>query len=172
MKMAKVLMIYVQRIESMNRWLGKIVSFLVYSMIFIYVFEAVRRYVFNIATIWAFELSQFILGSYFLLGGAYVLQCNEHVRMDALYNRWSVKQRAIIDLATFSLVVIYLTVFIWGGILDVGFALRYDQRIASLWAPPVAPIKIIVTVGAAVLLLQAVALFIRDVSIVKGKPMK
>jgi len=170
--MPKALVTYVRCIDSVNVWLGKILPYFVLVLIGILLIEGISRYIFHTPTDWSIELSLFVIGTAFLLGGAYVLSRREHVRMDTFYNRWSVRRRAIADLATSVFAITYLTVFIFGGILDVGFALRFSQCTWSLWGPPTAPIKIIVTIGATLLLLQVVALCIRDLSIVRGKPIK
>ena len=168
--MPKALVSYVHYIESFNTRLGKILSNLVFLLIGILLFEAVSRYIFNAPTKWSVELATFVFGTYFIIGGAYVLLRGGHVNMDILYNRWSPKTRAIVNLATFSLIAVYLVVFVVGGIHSAGFALMFGQRSASMWEPPLAPIRIITTVGAGLLLLQGVAFFIRDLSIARGKP--
>lgn len=168
--MSKALLSYVHYIELFNIRLGKILGSLVFVLIGILLFEAVSRYIFNAPTGWSVELSAFVFGTYFILGGGYVLLRGGHVNMDILYNRWSPKTRAIVNLATFSLIAAYLVVFMVGGIENVSYSLKWGQHSASMWAPPLAPIKIITTVGAGLLLLQGVAFFIRDLSIARGKP--
>jgi len=168
--MPKALVTYVRYIESMSTWLGKIMSFGIFVLLFILLFEAASRYIFNIPTPWSIELGLFVVGGYFFISGGYVLLRGGHVKMDAFYSRWSPKTRAIADLATFSLVAGYLIIFMLGGIGDVAFSLRFGVTSDSSWSPPLAPIKIIITVGAGLLFLQAVAFFIRDLSIIRGKP--
>ena len=38
---------------------------------------------------WSIEMAQFVLSAYYLLGGAYSMQLDSHVRMDLLYGRLS-----------------------------------------------------------------------------------
>ena len=90
--------------------------------------------------------------------------------MDSFYNRWSPKKRAVADLATFSLLALYIVVYLMGGIPNAMRAVRVGERSMTMWGPPLAPIKIILVVGAVILLLQGIACFIRDISIVRGKP--
>lgn len=170
--MPKVLVSYVRYIESMTRWVGGLLKYAVLVLIAILLVEAVSRYVFNASTSWSIELSQFVLGAYFLLGGGYVLLRGGHIRMDIFYSRWSPRTKAISGVATFSLLAVYLIVFIIGGIGEAAFSLRLDQHSASVWGPPLAPIKIIITVGAGLLLLQGLAFFIRDLSFIRGKPIE
>jgi TRAP-type mannitol/chloroaromatic compound transport system permease small subunit len=168
--MPKVLASYVRYIESFNMRLGKVLGWFVLVLISILVIEGISRYIFNNPTKWSLELSAMVFGTYFIIGGAYVLLRGGHVNMDVLYNRWSPKTRAIVNLATFSLLAVYLITFIWGGIENVSYSLALGQRSSSAWAPLLAPSKIITVVGVVLLFLQGVAFFIRDIYIAKGKP--
>ncbi len=167
--MPKALVAYVRYIESMNNWLGKAVGGLVFALIGILLFETISRYVFNNPTVWSLELGAFIWGFYFLIGGGWVLLREGHVRMDALSHKWSPRRRAIFDLATFALMVIYLVTFILGGIDGALYSLGVGEGSFSKWNPPLAPIKITVVIGAVLLLLQGIAFLIRDLSILRGK---
>lgn len=168
--MPKALMTVARYIDSMSMWLGKILKFGIFVLIGILLYEIVSRYIFNSPTSWSVELGGFVFGAYFFIGGAYVLVRGAHVRMDILSSRWSPKTKAIVDLVTFPLFAVYLIVFIWGGFDSIEYALRLGQHSSSMWGPPLAPVKIIVTVGAALLLLQGLSLFIKDLStIFKGK---
>ena len=164
-----VLVNYVRFIESINRLLGNILCYGLPIMVLIALFEATARYAFNKPTPWAVELSAFIMGAMFLLGGGYTLIRREHVKMDALSIRWSARTKAIVDIATFSLFVVFLGVIITGGIPQVIFALQWGKRSYSIWGPPLAPIQIIIILGTVLLLLQGIAVLIRDVASLKGK---
>ena len=167
--MPKALVGFVRYVDAMSTWLGKILSYSLLFILAIMIIEAVLRYVFNAPTLWSIEMSQFTFGTYVALGGAYVLVKRMHVNMDILSSRWSPRTRAIVDIATFALLAVYLIVFIKGGIFSVAYSLAFNVTSRSPWAPPLGPIKIIVTVGAGLLLLQAVAILIRDLATVTGK---
>jgi TRAP-type mannitol/chloroaromatic compound transport system permease small subunit len=167
--MPKILVKYVQYVESLNRWLGNVLCYGLPIMIFIALFESIARYGFNSPTPWAVELAGFVMGAMFLLGGGYTLLRGEHIGMDALYSRWSPKRRAVVDIVTFSLLAIFLITIIVGGIPDAAMSLKIGKHSASIWGPPLAPIKIIIVVGTVILLSQGVAILIRDVATLRGK---
>ena len=167
--MPKILVRYIQWVESTNRWLGKVLCYGLPIIIFIALFESISRYGFNSPTPWAVEVTAFVMGAMFLLGGGYTLLSREHIKMDALYSRWSPRRRAVVDIATFSLLAIYLTIIIVGGIPNAAFSLKFDQHSPSIWGPPLAPIKIIIMVGTGILLSQGIAILIRDVAMLRGK---
>jgi TRAP-type mannitol/chloroaromatic compound transport system permease small subunit len=168
--MPDVLTKYVKYMDAMSTGVGKWMQYGIIMLVGILLIEAFTRTVFNAPRIWAVELATFTLGAYFLIGGGYTLLRGEHVRMDIFYSRWSLRKRAIVDLATFPTAIIYLVVCVLGGINSIEFSLRTNHHSVTLWAPPLAPIKIIITIACVLLLLQVVASMFRDVSIIKGKP--
>ena len=171
--MPKTVVSYVRHVESMNVWLGKILSVGgILGLLGIMLVEIVGRYIFNRPFPWTIELSMFVMGTYFLFCGGYILLRGGHVRMDALYSRWSPRRRAIADLATFSCLAIYLAVFLWGGIDQIAYSLEFNIHSHSMWGPPTAPIQIIIVVGVVLLFVEGIVFFIRDLSILRGKPIE
>ena len=167
--MPKVIKLYVRYIEMLNRTVGRITMYLIFVMMGILLFATISRSVFNVPYIWVIEMAQFTMAAYYLLGGAYTLQNDAHVRMDLLYDRWSPKKRAFADSLTAFCLVFYLGVLLYGGFSSTQYALEYGQKNYSAWAPPMAPIKIIMTIGIFLMLLQAIAMFFRDLATVTGK---
>ena len=167
--MSKLAVAYVRYMDSMSTRLGKILKFGILALIGIMLIEVVARYIFNKPTPWAVELSMFIIGTYWVLAGSYVLLRGAHVRMDALYSRWSPRKRAIFDAATVFLVGVYLITFIRGGLPSVVFSLQHGQHTTTQWGPPLAPIKIVLIAGGTLLFLQAIAIFIKDLAIIRGR---
>ncbi|MBX3702365.1 MAG: TRAP transporter small permease subunit [Steroidobacteraceae bacterium] len=155
---------YVRAVDAVNRVLGFAVMYMMLVMMAVLLFGSVSRFVFNSPFIWVIEMSQFLMAAYYLLGGGYSMQLDAHVRMDVLYGRWTERGRAFMDSITAFCLVFYLVVLLRGGISSAGYALQYGQKNYSAWAPPMAPIKIIMTVGIALMLLQAIAIFFRDLA--------
>ena len=58
-----------------------------------------------------------------------------------------------------------------GGISGTIYAITYGQKNYSSWAPPLAPIKIIMCIGIALMLLQVIAVFFKDVAKARGEPL-
>jgi len=83
--------------------------------------------------------------------------------MDILYINWTDKLRKIADVITFPLLALYIGMIIYGGINNVKFSILSSEHSNSLWGPPLAPIKIVMVLGSAILLLQATSIFIRDI---------
>ncbi|HIO11622.1 MAG TPA: TRAP transporter small permease subunit, partial [Deltaproteobacteria bacterium] len=119
--------------------------------------------------IWIVEMAQFTMASYYILGGGYSIILKGHVRMDLLYGKWTEKGRAIADVLTSFFLIFYLVLLLYGAISSTQYALEYGQKNYSSWGPPMAPIKIIMTIGIVLMLLQAVAVLFRDIATSRGE---
>jgi TRAP-type mannitol/chloroaromatic compound transport system permease small subunit len=160
---------YVRWVDALNRMVGRVVVNMIFVMILLLLYSSISRSAFVAAPIWIVEMSQFLLAAYYLLGGAYSMQLDAHVRMDLFYSRWSPRRRAFTDSITAFCLVFYLVVLLLGGLSSSQYALQYGQRNYSAWAPPLAPIKIIMTVGVLLMLLQAFSILFKDLARARGE---
>jgi TRAP-type mannitol/chloroaromatic compound transport system permease small subunit len=143
--------------------------YLVFGMMGLLLFESIFRTLFNLPHIWVVEMAQFVMAAYYLLGGGYSMILEGHVRMDLLYGRWSAKRQAMTDAITAFFLLFYLVFLLIGGISSVIYAVQYGQVNYTPWAPPLAPIKIIMTIGILMMLLQVIAIFFKDLAKVRGE---
>jgi TRAP-type C4-dicarboxylate transport system permease small subunit len=130
------------------------------------------RTFFDTSYVWVIEMAQFLMTGYYLLGGGYSMQLDSHVRMDLLYSRWTPRARATVDALTAGLMLFYLIVLLAGGISSTQYAIEYGQKNYSSWAPPLAPIKIVMVIGIALMLLQVIAEFFRDLAKARGETLE
>jgi len=143
--------------------------YLVFVMMGVLLLSTISRAAFNVSYIWVVEMAQFLLAAYYFLGGGYSMQLDSHVRMDLLYDRLSPKGKAITDAITVFFLVFYLVFLLAGGISSTEYALQYGQKNYSSWAPILAPIKIIMCIGIALILLQVIATFFKDLAKARGE---
>lgn len=167
--MNKVIKAYVDGITATSIVVGKLAMYLVFGMLGILFFETISRTVFNHPWIWTVEMAQFVMAAYYTLGGAYTLIIDGHVRMDLAYAKWSPKNKALADILTFTIVMLYLVTLVLGGIISLEYSIQYKQKSYSSWAPPVTPIKIIMLFGMLLMILQVIAEFFKDLAKVRGK---
>ena len=52
---------------------------------------------------------------------------------------------------------------LWGGTSSLMYSWKTNQRLPSLWGPPLAPIKLLMVVCLMLMILQCIAIFLRDV---------
>ena len=167
--MPKVVKIYVRYIDAANKAVGKFAMYLVFGMIGVLLFESISRTIFDKPHIWVVEVAQFTMAAYYLLGGGYSMILKGHVRMDLLYGRWSAARQAMTDVITIFFLIFYLVFLLYGGISSIEYAVTYGQVNYTPWAPPLAPIKIIMTIGILLMLLQAIATLFKDLAMVRGE---
>ena len=78
-------------------------------------YEVVMAYAFNAPTLWNFDFSLQMYGALFIMGGAYALCTEAHIRGDVIYRLLSVKKQASVDL------ILYI-IFFMSGVCALAFA--------------------------------------------------
>ena len=153
---------FLKYIDIISEWSGKCVAFIIWPAIVIVVWEVVSRYVFNHPTIWAHGISQRIFAFYYILSGAYVTYHNAHVNVDMISTRFPAKIRVIVCLIAFLCLLAFCGVMLWKGIDFAWTSVRQLEPDETPWRAPLYPVKLIVPVGAFLILIQGFASFIRD----------
>ncbi len=102
---------------------GAIASFLTVLLVLLIVGDVVGRYVFNIGSVALQELEWHIFAIIFLIAAGYTFRKGEHVKIDVLYNGFSDRKKALVDITgtvlllfSFAGFVIYYSIeFIWAS---------------------------------------------------------
>ena len=150
------------------RWAGKLAAWLIVPMILALVYEVFWRYVLNAPTVWAYDITYMLYAAMFMLGAAYALQNDSHVRADFLYNMLPVRYQAGID-AFFYLVFFFpaLIIFTW---LTWGYAAdswaELERIPTSPWMPPIYPLKSVMPATGILLLIQGVSETLKSVYVI------
>ena len=168
--MPKAIRLFVRYVDAVNYGIGRCAMYLFFALGGILIYATLSRVLAGIPVNWALEMSQFLLSAYYLLGGAYSLQLNGHVRMDLLYANLPPQKRALTDAITILFVVFYLAVLFAGGISATDYAITYKQQNYSSWAPLLWPVKVVMTIGVFLMLLQCISTFFKDLAMARGKP--
>lgn len=168
--MPEPIRLFVRFVDRLNYVVGRFAMYLIFPMGAILLYSTVMRVIFGYPINWVMEMSQFMLSAYYLLGGAYSMQLDAHVRMDLFYGAMKPKTRAFTDSFTIIFVIFYLIVLFWGGVSSTEYSITYNQKNYTAWAPVMWPIKTIMTLGIFLMLLQTIARFFKDVAEARGKP--
>jgi TRAP-type mannitol/chloroaromatic compound transport system permease small subunit len=167
--MPKVIKAFVRYTDAVSIKVGRASMYMIFAMMGILLFESISRTIFNWPHIWVVEVAQFIMAAYYLLGGGYSMILEGHVRMDLLYGPLSAKRQALADVITAPVLIFYLVFLLYGAISSIEYAVSYGQVNYTPWGPPLAPIKIIMGIGILLMLLQAVAIFFKDLAKARGE---
>ena len=149
-------------IDNMNDWAGKTVAWLLVPMVFITVFEVVMRYVFNMPTLWAWDVNRQLQGAVVVLGIGYALLHDNHVRVDVIITRISPRKRLWVEAIIYPVLIAFLGILIYRLIPYTWMSVRVFANYTSAWAPPIWPLKILMTLGFIALFLQALVNWTRN----------
>ncbi|MEQ9403300.1 MAG: TRAP transporter small permease subunit [Cyclobacteriaceae bacterium] len=84
-------------IDKIVKGIGTLVSWLTLLLVIVIVIDVLMRYLFNTTSAASFELEWHLFAAVFLLGAAYTLQHDKHVRVDVFYTRFSDTQKAWVN---------------------------------------------------------------------------
>ena len=99
-------------LDRISAALGRAVSWLTLFMVLVTFVVVVMRYVFDAGFIWVQESVVWMHAMVFMLGAAYTLHDDEHVRVDVFYRNMSAQRRAWIDLIGVVIFLLPLCVFL------------------------------------------------------------
>jgi TRAP-type mannitol/chloroaromatic compound transport system permease small subunit len=150
-------------IDQVSKSIGHAFSWCGLMLVLGTCYEVVVRYIFNDPTAWAFDLSYLMYGALFFMAGAYTLSRGGHVRADMFYRLWPERVQATVELVLF-------IVFFFPGItalLIAGWGYGTESlriREVSVNSPagiPIWPMKMMIPVCGALMLLQGFAEVLR-----------
>ncbi len=170
-----MLKIFCDRIDFLNKRVGEWASWLVIPLTLVITLDVILRYIFNSPTIWAWDVGVQLLGALSMLGGGYALLYGAHIGIDVLVEHLSPKRRAIVEMIIYLLFFFSMGILLWKTLSATWLSVQTGERSSSFLSPPVYPLKIVMTVGVSLLLLQGLAKFVRLFLVVKspesgGKP--
>ena len=160
-----------QLIDALNEKTGLFAAWLTTLMVITVVYDVVMRYGFKKGNIAVQEMEWHIFAVVFLIGAAYSLKKDAHVRVDILYTKLSPKKRAWVDLLgtfifliPFSIMVIYSTT----TFIESSWAVREVSPDPG-GLPARYILKAMIPVGFVLLILQGISQAIKNLLVITGK---
>jgi TRAP-type mannitol/chloroaromatic compound transport system permease small subunit len=145
-------------IDVTNDWVGKVSAWSIIVMMLLVVYEVISRRVFNSPTIWTFEVTTMVFGFHFMMVSAYGLLHKVLVSVDIIYERFSVKKQAILDLITYTIFFMPFVVGVLYGSSKFAYISWLQKEVSwTAFAPPVYPFKAIIPIAFFFLLLQGIS---------------
>lgn len=121
--------------------------------------EVFRRYVLGSPTQYTVELSEYLLVMLTFFSTGWVLRERRHVRVLFAVDRLSPRGRAVADMVSHALLVVFAAIVVWYGAGMAATALAGDSRSSSLVAFPLWIPYSFIPLGAFVLGLQCLVNF-------------
>jgi len=148
--------------ESISTWVGKAFAWLIVALMLLVVGEVFKRYALNMPTAWVFDVSNMFYGTLFMMGGAYALPHDGHVRGDFLYGSMKPRTQATLDLVLY--VAFFLpgvSALIWSGWVYYSEAAAIREHTFNATPLPVWPFKFIIPLAGTMVLMQGLSEILR-----------
>ncbi len=156
-------------IDRINRAVAALAAFLVLASCMISAGNAAMRYLFSISSNAWLEIQWQMFAGIFLLGAPYVLQKNEHVRVDLLHAMYSPRGRLWLDILGILFFLLPATLLIawmgWGFFMTAFTSGETSSNAGGLvlW-----PVKLLMPAGFLLLALQGISELIKRVAALRG----
>lgn len=154
--------------DRISHTMGRATSWLTLAMVVVTVIIVVMRYVFDAGFIWLQESVTWMHAAVFMVGAAYTLQHEEHVRVDIFYRKMGPRGRAVVDLIGTSLFLLPLCVYLAIQAYDfaaVSWSIHETSREPGGLPYPMIPIlKSLVILMPITVALQGASLMLRSLA--------
>lgn len=169
-------------VDTLMEWVGNVSMMLVTLLLGVGIYNVIVRYIGrltqqNLASNTLLEAQWYLFSLIFFLGFAFILKRNTHVRVDFLYQNFGPKARARVNLfgtAVFLLPFCVLGIYVTFEPVLRSWGLRPDgswgtwERSPDAGGLPRAPLKSMIIVAFALLILQGISDIIRHIAVLRG----
>jgi TRAP-type mannitol/chloroaromatic compound transport system permease small subunit len=151
-------------LDRVNDWVGRVIAWLALAMVLVTFLVVVLRYGFDSGSVALQESVTYMHALLFMLGAAYTLQQNGHVRVDIFYQGFSPRGRAWVDLLGTLALLLPVSLFIllssWDYVMS-SWAIQESSREAG-GLPYVYWLKSLLVAMPLLMLLQGLVLLLRN----------
>ncbi|MEK6248524.1 MAG: TRAP transporter small permease subunit [Planctomycetales bacterium] len=183
-----LLLRFVSIVDGFNLRVGKVAMYGLFILMAVLLWSSISKTFFR-PSLWTLEMAQFAMVTYYMLGGPYSILMGSNVRMDLFYGEWSLRRKAAVDCFTVLFLIFYLGVMLYGALGSTAYSLGYWgaepvsyffglvtgseeigrlERSSTAWRPRIWPIKLIMTIGLSMMLLQAISELFKDIARLNG----
>lgn len=158
--------------DRISQITGRVTSWLTLAMVLLTSVIVVMRYVFDAGLIWMQESVVWMHAAVFMIGAAYTLLHEEHVRVDIFYRKMSARRRAVVDSIGVVLFLLPLCAFLawmaWDFAATSWSIHETSREPGGLPYPMIPLLKSIVVVMPVLVALQGLSLLRRSVAALRG----
>src|SRR5688572_20126487 len=160
---------YIEFADRLSAWFGKAFAWAIMVMTIGVGYEVIVRRLLGAPTSWAFDVSYIMYGTLFMMGGAYTLSRDGHVRGDFIYRLWKPRTQAKVEF------VLYLLFFFPGVTALVVTGWKYAARsfgyqevsVNSPAGVPIYQFKAVLVAAGLLLFIQGIAQMMRCVKCIR-----
>lgn len=159
--------------DRISASVGKATAWLTLFMVVVTFVVVVLRYIFDIGWIWLQESVVWMHAVVFMVGAAYTLQQDEHVRVDIFYRRLSDSGRAWTDIIGMLVFLLPLCAFLAYKSYDfvaVSWKLNEASRESGGLPYPFIPLlKSVLVIMPIAVFAQGVTILVRGINVLRGR---
>ncbi|VAW96046.1 TRAP dicarboxylate transporter, DctQ subunit, unknown substrate 6 [hydrothermal vent metagenome] len=163
---------FARLIDKTIDMLGNGIAWMTLAMVVVMAVVVILRFAFDIGWVWLQESVNYLHAYIFMLGAAYTLRHDGHVRVDVFYRQMSTKRKALVDLLGTLFLLIPVSGFIfyasWAPTIEAWTALEGSQRTGGLDFAYI--LKSSMLLMPALLILQGLAISIQKFLIILDTP--
>jgi TRAP-type mannitol/chloroaromatic compound transport system permease small subunit len=157
----------IRLIDFISIWSGKATGILCVLMVLFIIYEVILRHILNLPTQWVSEATVFCGALVYVIAGAWTLLKDQHVKVDLLYDRFSLKTKAYLDILSFVFFSIYMIAMLWATFIYATDSIDLFEHTGSSWNPPIYPVKAAFFIGVLLIMLQGINGLIRSIYFIK-----
>ena len=168
------LILLADKIDALNERIGSIVSWLMLGMMLVVLAVIFFSFFFRWGWAWLSELALYMHAFLFTSGAAYVLCNDAHVRLDVFYSRFSLKNRARVNLfGTLFLLFPVCVVILYSSVPYVISSWEVLERSPERQGlPAVFLLKTMMLLMPVLLILQGSSIIIKSWAVIRNKQTK
>lgn len=159
------------KLDLFSEWTGRAISWLTLAMVLVTFTIVVMRYLFNVGNVALQESVVYMHSFVFLLGAAYTLKHDGHVRVDIFYRPLSEKKKAVINIIGTLFLLMPVSLFIliisWDYVATSWELREGSQEAGGLEYRYL--LKSALVLMPILVMIQGIAELIRDVLTLKGE---
>ncbi len=162
----------VHLIDALNNRIGHAISWLSTLLVVVVCYDVFTRYFLRSSSVAVQELEWHIFAVLFLIGAAYTLKADSHVRVDVFYTTFSPRGKAAVDLfGSLVFLIPFSLLVIWTckGFISMSYMIQETSPDPG-GLPYRYLLKSMIPAGFVLVLIQGVAIALRSFCTLIGKP--
>ncbi len=143
--------------------ISRVLSFSFAISIGVTIYDVVCDVAFSAPTVWVYDVVTTAIAVAFLVGGSYALMRREHIRITAVFDRFSRRTQFRCEIISSVLALVYLGVFLWFSFNMAQLSVEDWEVGGSVWAQPTpVVVKVSMVLGAALMIVQMISNILSD----------
>lgn len=157
-------------VDGLNERVGKAAAWAILAAVLVSAINAIVRKVFGTSSNAWLELQWYLFGATFMLGAAWTLKANEHIRIDIVSSRLSKRMRDWIDVFCHIFFLLPFTgLMVWLGVPYALTSFSTGEMSSSAGGLMIWPAKALIAAGFILLFLQALSELAKRLLIIAGR---